>query len=180
MKFCRRRQEGGCPSFRDVRKLGTTDPDLMFIRHSQTPAFYATPEACRPGSIVTMARVTPLYYHQLLSAPAAAGQPTKSRPVSAGSGKSTAALSFRSPGIRGHAEKPVERGRIWQPRFYDFVVFSDKKRVQKLRYMPVKRGLVLEPGQGRWSSSRHYAHDESGLVLVNQPQPAELIVRKIS
>jgi putative transposase len=30
---------------------------------------------------------------------------------------------------------PVERGRIWQPRFYDFVVFSDKKRIEKLRYM---------------------------------------------
>ena len=39
-------------------------------------------------------------------------------------------------------------GRIWQPRFYDFVVFSEHKRVEKLRYMhrnPVKRGLVLAP-----------------------------------
>ena len=45
---------------------------------------------------------------------------------------------------------PVQRGRVWQPRFYDFVVFSEKKRVEKLRYMhrnPVKRGLVLEPEQ---------------------------------
>ena len=78
---------------------------------------------------------------------------------------------------------PVERGRIWQARFYDFVVFSDKKRVQKLRYMhrnPVKRGLVLKPEQWRWSSYRHYAYDESGPVLVDEPQRAELIVRKIS
>jgi len=78
---------------------------------------------------------------------------------------------------------PVERGRIWQPRFYDFVVFSDEKRVEKLRYMhrnPVKRGLVTAPQQWRWSSFRHYAYDEPGPVVVNEPQKAELRVRKIS
>jgi REP-associated tyrosine transposase len=72
-------------------------------------------------------------------------------------------------------QAPVERGRIWQPRFYDFVVFSEHKRVEKLRYMhrnPVKRGLVLEPQQWAWSSFRHYACDERGHVLVNEPQKA--------
>lgn len=80
-------------------------------------------------------------------------------------------------------QEPVELGRLWQPRFYDFVVFSDKKRVEKLRYMhrnPVKRGLVLEPEQWGWSSFRHYAYGESGPVVVNEPQKAELRVRKIS
>src|SRR5262249_15342256 len=41
----------------------------------------------------------------------------------------------------------LDQGHIWQARFYDFVVFSEHKRVEKLRYMhdnPVKRGLVLE------------------------------------
>ena len=74
-------------------------------------------------------------------------------------------------------------GRIWQTRFYDFVVFSEKKRVEKLRYMhrnPVKRGLVLEPQQWPWSSFRHYAYDEPGPVLVNEPQKAELRIRKVS
>jgi REP-associated tyrosine transposase len=45
-------------------------------------------------------------------------------------------------------QAPVEDGRIWQPRFYDFVVFPESRRVEKLRYIhryPVKRGLVLEP-----------------------------------
>ncbi len=59
--------------------------------------------------------------------------------------------------------RSVERGRIWQSRFYDFVVFSEHKRVEKLRYMhgnPVKRGLVLEPQEWAWSSFRHYAYDE--------------------
>ena len=70
-----------------------------------------------------------------------------------------------------------------QPRFYDFVVFSEKKRVEKLRYMhgnPVKRGLVLEPKQWRWGSYRHYAFDEAGPVVVNAPQRAEMRVRKVS
>ncbi len=78
---------------------------------------------------------------------------------------------------------PAERGRIWQPRFYDFVVFSEHKRVQKLRYMhrnPAKRGLVLEPQQWPWSSFRHYAYNEPGPVTVNEPQKAELRVRKVS
>jgi putative transposase len=78
---------------------------------------------------------------------------------------------------------PLEAGHIWQRRFYDFVVFSEKKRVEKLRYMhrnPVKRGLVLEPEQWAWSSFRHYAFEESGPVLVDEAQKAELGVRKVS
>ncbi len=80
-------------------------------------------------------------------------------------------------------EAPLEHSRIWQPRFYDFVVFTEKKRVEKLRYMhrnPVKRGLVLEPQQWLWSSFRHYAYGERGPVMVNEPQKAELRLRKIS
>ena len=36
---------------------------------------------------------------------------------------------------------------VWQPRFYDFNIWMEHKRVEKLRYMhrnPVKRGLVPE------------------------------------
>ena len=59
---------------------------------------------------------------------------------------------------------------VWQKRFYDFNVWSERKRVEKLRYMhrnPVKRGLVAEPEQWRWSSFRSYAYQEQGLVRVN-------------
>jgi putative transposase len=71
-------------------------------------------------------------------------------------------------------------GHIWQRSFYDFVVWSEGKRVEKLRYMhqnPVKRGLVLEPEQWRWSSYRHYAYGEAGPVLVNEEKKAELKIR---
>jgi len=77
----------------------------------------------------------------------------------------------------------LEEGHIWQRRFYDFVVFTEHKRAEKLSYMhqnPVKRGLVLEPQQWRWSSFRHYEYGERGAVLVNEPQKAELHVREIA
>jgi hypothetical protein len=48
--------------------------------------------------------------------------------------------------------------------------YSERKRIEKLRYMhrnPVKRGLVLEPGQRKWSSFRAYSSGERGLVRVN-------------
>ena len=76
----------------------------------------------------------------------------------------------------------LSEGHVWQRRFYDFVVWTKDKRVEKLRYMhrnPVKRGLVLEPEQWAWSSFRHYAYDELGTVLVNEQQPAPMKVRKL-
>jgi putative transposase len=42
----------------------------------------------------------------------------------------------------------VPRTSFWQARFYDFNVWTTKKRVEKLRYMhrnPVKRGFVSSP-----------------------------------
>jgi len=69
---------------------------------------------------------------------------------------------------------------VWQPRFYDFVVWREGKRGEKLRYIhrnPVQRGLVTEPDQWKWSSFRHYAYGEPGPVLVNEQKPAELKFR---
>lgn len=60
--------------------------------------------------------------------------------------------------------------RFWQPRFYDFNVFTPKKRVEKLKYMhrnPVARGLVPRPEDWRWSSYRFYALGEVGLVTID-------------
>ncbi|MGO8794878.1 MAG: REP-associated tyrosine transposase [Candidatus Sulfotelmatobacter sp.] len=87
------------------------------------------------------------------------------------------------PGANALFGSPLAVGHIWQRRFYDFVVFSEKKRVEKLRYMhhnPVRRGLVLKPEEWPWSSFRHYAYGDPGPVLVNEPQIAALQIRKIS
>ncbi|MGA2423905.1 MAG: transposase [Terriglobales bacterium] len=58
---------------------------------------------------------------------------------------------------------------FWQARYYDFNVWSEKKFVEKLRYIhrnPVKRGLVARPEEWRWSSFRHYAVGEAGVVEI--------------
>ena len=46
----------------------------------------------------------------------------------------------------GHSQ---EQPHVWQRRFYDFNIWSQRKRVEKLRYMhrnPVKDGLVAGAG----------------------------------
>jgi hypothetical protein len=62
--------------------------------------------------------------------------------------------------------------------FYDFNVWTERKRIERLRYMhrnPVKRGLVSQPEQWLWSSFRSYAHGEIGSVRVNfQGWPLEI------
>src|SRR5215472_9113178 len=58
---------------------------------------------------------------------------------------------------------------FWQPRYYDFNVFSERKCVEKLRYIhcnPVKRSLVESPELWRWSSFRHYRFGETGKVKI--------------
>ena len=59
---------------------------------------------------------------------------------------------------------------FWQVRFYDFNVRTEKKKVEKLKYMhrnPVTRGLVALPEQWEWSSFRHYLFGEPGLVEID-------------
>jgi putative transposase len=71
--------------------------------------------------------------------------------------------------------------RFWQRRFYDFNLFTEKKRIEKLRYMhrnPVKRGLVENPEDWRWSSFRQYAFGEKGLVEINAAFPPSWAARK--
>ncbi|HLV87667.1 MAG TPA: transposase [Candidatus Sulfotelmatobacter sp.] len=59
--------------------------------------------------------------------------------------------------------------RFWQVRYYDFPVWSEAKRIEKLRYIhrnPVKRGLVERPEDWKWSSFRHYATGTEGIVEI--------------
>ena len=58
---------------------------------------------------------------------------------------------------------------FWQARYYDFNVWSNKKRIEKLRYMhrnPVVRGLVEKPGDWAWSSFCHYSSGAEGAVEI--------------
>jgi putative transposase len=58
---------------------------------------------------------------------------------------------------------------FWQKRYYDFNVWSDRKVVEKRRYIhrnPVTRGLVKEPEEWKWSSFRHWRTGEGGTVEI--------------
>ena len=63
-----------------------------------------------------------------------------------------------------------ELPRFWQPRFYDFNVYSAGKKKEKLEYMhanPVTRRLVEHPKDWPWSSFSFYAKGEHGLVTID-------------
>jgi len=63
---------------------------------------------------------------------------------------------------------------------YDFAVWSADKRWEKPHYIhqnPVRRRLVLEPEQWKWSSARYWLCAEAGQVLVNEALRAEMKVR---
>ncbi len=75
---------------------------------------------------------------------------------------------------------PHAAQHIWQKRFYDFNVWTEHKRIEKLRYMhrnPVKRGLVASPELWRWSSFRTYFLGEAGLARVNDWEVLKMMVR---
>jgi len=60
---------------------------------------------------------------------------------------------------------------FWHVRYYDFNVWSDKKRIEKLRYIhrnPVRRGLVTKPEDWAWSSFLHYADRVQGTVRIGE------------
>ena len=64
---------------------------------------------------------------------------------------------------------PEESGSFWQKRYYDRNVRNYREFTVKLRYLhrnPVKRGLVLNPEEWKWSSYRHYAQREIGVVEI--------------
>src|SRR5271165_1268291 len=60
--------------------------------------------------------------------------------------------------------------QFWQPRSYDFNVWSQSKFVEKLHYMrinPIKRKLVAHTRDWPWSSFSFYSKKETGLVRID-------------
>jgi putative transposase len=88
-------------------------------------------------------------------------------------------LEKRTPNRAPDELCPEAERHVWQRRFYDFNVWSARKRIEKLVYMhrnPVRRKLVEEPEQWPWSSYRYYAYREEGVVKINQ-WPTEMKIR---
>ena len=65
---------------------------------------------------------------------------------------------------------------FWQPRYYDFNVYTTRKHTEKLKYIhrnPVTRGLVDKPEDWSWSSFHHYLTGEIGVVEIESWWTAE-------
>jgi putative transposase len=75
----------------------------------------------------------------------------------------------------GRLHLPFEAGpetlrSFWQARFYDFNVYTSRKRTEKLNYMhanPVTRRLVEHPKDCPWSSWSFYRKGEAGLIAID-------------
>jgi putative transposase len=113
--------------------------------------------------------VMPEHFHMLISEPEQGTPSTVTQVVKQRFAHQVLKL-LRKKGPASQPRLWEEPDHVWQRRFYDFNVWTEKKRAEKLRYMhrnPVKRGLVLSPEQWLWSSFRWYAMREPGLVKVN-------------
>jgi putative transposase len=118
--------------------------------------------------------VMPEHIHLLISEPAK-GTPSSvmqvlkqrvSRRLRRKPRKTASSKQLRLPLRDAHYFLP----QLWQPRFYDFIVWSQTKFVEKLQYMhmsPWKRKLVAHPRDWPWSSFSFYAKRESGLVRID-------------
>jgi len=121
--------------------------------------------------------VMPEHFHLLMSEPQE-GDPSKAMQIV----KQVYAQRIlqRMPRGEGTLAPPGGPRHVWQPRFYDFNVWTEHKRVEKLRYMhrnPVVRGLVEKPEDWPWSSFRDYLYGEERMVQLNDTEAMKMLVR---
>jgi putative transposase len=89
-------------------------------------------------------------------------------------------LALALKAIKVSVAKQSRERPFWQPRYYDFNVYTERKRIEKLKYMhrnPVKRGLVERPEDWPWSSFRHYSTGEDGRVEIESQWTARRLER---
>jgi putative transposase len=89
------------------------------------------------GLYITGYVVMPEHVHLLLSEPER--------------GKLSVAIQMLKQNVASQLTNLAKDGAFWQARYYDFNVWSEAKRIEKLRYMhrnPVKRGLATNGGLG--------------------------------
>ncbi len=127
----------------------------------------------RYGFVVVGYVVMPEHFHLLISEPERSNPSTVMQVLKQRSARRllNQLRRARRPGqLSLWDTETVAAAHVWQRRFYDFNVWSERKRIEKLRYMhrnPVTRGLVSEPEDWRWSSYRQYAYGEPGPVWLN-------------
>ena len=86
----------------------------------------------------------PEHFHLLITEPQTGTPSTVMQAVKLGFARRILASTEKRTG----AMQPVLRkghAHVWQRRFYDFNVWTEAKRIEKLRYIPQSR----DPGTGR-------------------------------
>ena len=72
--------------------------------------------------------------------------------------------------LKRSVSKQLPQSPFWLQRYHDFNVFSEEKRIEKLRYLhrnPVARGLVTEASLWPWSSFAAYQTRTPGTVNID-------------
>lgn len=116
--------------------------------------------------------VMPEHIHLLISEPAK-GTPSTAIQILKQRVSRRLLRKRRTPAAQFHLTFASGDGslpRFWQRRFYDFNVWSLKKRVEKLQYMhmnPLKRKLVNHPKDWPWSSHSFYSKLKHGLIRID-------------
>src|ERR1019366_5802469 len=119
---------------------------------------------CWYGLVVTGYVIMPEHVHLLISEPERSTLAVAIQML-----KQITAQKLSPPLPPKTGDKGGAPQHFWQARYYDFNVWTAKKRIEKLRYMhrnPVKRGLVEKPEDWRWSSFRHYRTGVEGVVEI--------------
>jgi putative transposase len=119
--------------------------------------------------------VMPEHFHLLMSEPQE-GDPSKAMQIV----KQIYAQRILRLIPKKSEPEPAAPRHVWQARFYDFNVWTEHKRIEKLRYMhrnPVTRGLVDKPEDWAWGSFRDYLYGEKGPVRVNDTDIMKIQLR---
>lgn len=124
--------------------LGSASARALFERSLETMR-------CRYGFLVVGYVVMPEHVHLLVTEP------------------ERGLLATAIQAIKISVARQLRQRPFWLHRYYDFNVFSERKRGEKLEYIhfnPVARGLVERPEDWLWSSCRHYCTGVAGTVEI--------------
>ena len=151
-----------CSCYQRRAWLGTTRRRDLFLRLLEETRQ-------KHGFVVLGYVIMPEHFHLLISEPQV-GDPSRVLQV--------VKQRFAQRILRRRRQVAEQRSlfegqalHLWQARFYDFNVWTERKRVEKLRYMhrnPVKRGLVTSPELCRSSASSSVLSPLSLLPQDNQ------------
>lgn len=73
--------------------------------------------------------------------------------------------------LRELRKRGMEEKILWQSRFYDFNIITQKKLYEKLEYChknPVTRNLVQSPGEWIHSSYLNYENNDDGVIRIDR------------